>query len=227
VSISVKWPAARLRGPDVSIENALEFIRRTDRFLVGDGFTNNHLFEASYLKLAGMGDDRYSGNFDWEREDRFKAAFGHIYLTHLRSRWVASSYVGGPQGPVSPSGKVLLAVNFGKWPTEEEIEGDLTKIAEAFPWLTFDLSVWGHREEGDDGPPSNSWHLEAGKWEPIEPKVLQVFEPDVMSSFMANIYNPHREITWTVPQIDTLWGRQIREARAASLREPQSASEDL
>jgi len=217
MSINTKWPAARLRGPNVSIENALEFIRRTDGFLVGDGFTNDRDFEIRYKRMAGFPEEGGDWSERWKWLNQFKEKFGHIDLEHLASHWVASTYIGGPDGPVSPSGKVLLANNFGKWPSTDEVEADLTKIAEAFPWLTFDLSIWGHTEEGDEGPPSVSWHLEGGSWSVIEPKILQVSEPDVITMFMTSFSRPGRERSWEVPQIEEMWGDQIKAAaRGAS-----------
>lgn len=219
MSIFTKWPAARLIGPIVSVGNAMEFIRRTDGFLVGDGFTNNRHFRTEYEKLSGLRDGvppLEDFELYWNRKEKFKEAFGHVRLEHLASHWVASAYIGGPDGPVSPSGKVILVKNFGKYPSESEIEEDLTAIAENFPWLTFDLSVWGHLEEGDEGLPSNSWHLENGSWEVVEPKELKVSEPDVITSFIAGLGNPRREQTWDIGQIKHLWGSQIAEARAAA-----------
>jgi hypothetical protein len=222
MGISTKWPAARLRGPDVAQEQALDFIMKTDPFLVGGGFTNDRLFEAEYRRLSGLVEPDYNGEekVDWsqiyQREERFKKALGHIDLQHLASHWVANTYIGGPCGPVSPSGKVLLAINFGKWPDEDEIEDDLSKLASAFPWLTFDLSVWGNSEEGDEGLPSNTWHLEAGKWEAVEPKILQVSFPDVLTTFLTNFNRPGRETTWSVGQIRKMWGDPIDAARIAA-----------
>lgn len=216
MAISTKWPAARLRGPDVAPELALEFIRRTDGALVGESFTNNKLFEAQLEELLGMREHQNpDADFSerWKRRQAFSEAFGYVHLEHLSSSWVASAWIGGPDGPVSPTGKVLLAKNFGKWPSVEEIESDLKIIAAEFPWLTFDLSVWGHMEEGDDGLPSNSWRVEAGKWEAVEPKTLSVSEPDRITSFFSSMHNPMREQTWTVTQIEKMWGDKIKEAR--------------
>ena len=219
VGISTKWPAARLLGPSVEVDLALEFIRRTDPALCGSGFTNNRYFMEQLLRLIGVHEQYAPGS--WEYTEAFSKAFGHVSLEHLGSRWVASSFIGGPNGPVSPSGRVMLAVNFGKWPSVEEIERDLTALAANFAWLAFDLSVWGQSEEGDEGLPSHTWRLENGEWSSIAPKELKVSEPDTITSFMANFSNPMREQTWSIDQIERMWGSQIAEARLAASTPPR------
>lgn len=233
--ISVKWPAARLLGPDVALEHALEFIRRTDAALVGNGFTNNRLFERDLNSLIGLPDDD-DFRERWNFQERFSQQFDHVPLEHLGSHWIASAYIGGPNGPVSPSGKVRLAKNFGKWPNVEEIEADLRNIADNFDWLIFDLSVWGHQEEDDSGLPSHTWHLEGGSFARVEPMTIPIQEPDTLASFFAGMNNPLREQTWTIKQIDGMWGQKIREAKAQAMsagtaetqggsgRQPASAS---
>lgn len=220
MSISTKWPAARLVGPSVTQEQALDFIRRTDSAFSRYISTNDRRFEADLRTLMGFAPDDRTGHLDFRKEyayeEAFREAFGSIYLEHLASHWVASCWIGGPHGPVSPSGKVYIYQNFGKWPNTDELEADLTKIAEAFPWLTFDLSVWGHSEEEADGPPSITWHLEGGKWEVVEPKILNIEEADIIGEFMRGINDPMQEKTWTIDQIESMWGEQIAAARKAA-----------
>lgn len=207
--IASKWPAARLTGPRVSPELALEFIRRTDSAFTYCS-TNNHVFADDFNYLLGR-EDR------WAYDAAFREHFGFVDLNYLASHWIASSYIGGPHGPVAPSGVVRLAINFGKWPSVEGVESDLAKVAEAFPWLAFKLSLHDlcdNFEELDEiGPATHSWRLGDGKFEAIEPETLPVETPDVITHFLSSLSGGRRETTWTIDQIERMWGEQIREAR--------------
>lgn len=145
--ISNKWPAARLSGPDVSTENALEYIRRTDSCLINPEHKfNNRYFEDQLSYMIGnpyISGDLKDFQKSWAWQEKYSESFGHVELEHLGSSYVASSYIGGPNGTVSPSGKVSRANNFGKWPSVEEVEDDLNKIAESFPWLSFVFGFMG------------------------------------------------------------------------------------
>lgn len=212
MTISTKWPAARLIGPDVSVENALEFIRRTEEAFAYGFFTNDRVFEAQFKRLMNLGDD-------WSARERFRKDFGSIDLEHLSSNWVAAAYIGGPTGPVSPSGRVSLAKNFGKYPSCEEVEADLDRIASEFPWLSFTLGVWGHLEEGDDGLPSDMWKLSDGKWERAEPAEMRWPHPFDISTFVSALSQGNRrETTWTIEHIDRMWGDKIRSSVEAAKR---------
>lgn len=216
--ISRKWPAARLVGPDVSQEHALDFIRRTDKALVGHGFCNNHAFEADLKKWLDLDDPFATEMRDFTAAYALREAYereaGFVRLEHLASHWVSSAFIGGPHGPVSPTGRVVLAGNFGKWPSSDEVEKDLSKLAPAFPWLTFDLALWGHEEETTEGEPSCFWHVEGGEWSRAPAHVLKVSDPDHVTTFILGLNNPMRENTWTVPAIDFMWGAEHRAALA-------------
>ncbi len=144
-----KWPAARAVGPNVTREQALEFIFRTDDALVRpEHQCNDRHFCHALRKLIGE-PEAVEGEWaeQWRQQEAFAAALGHIGLIHLSSSWVASSYIGGPGGLVSPVGEVRLAQNFGKWPNNEEIEADLAAVSSAFPWLAFSLWLWDSPDE--------------------------------------------------------------------------------
>ncbi len=231
-----KWPAARLRGRAVAPELALEYIRRTDPMLVnGMAHTNDHYFNRCLAAILGMQTDDalYGPDFDpalrtrqWQYQEAFTKAFGHVQLQHLASSWVGSSYIGGPGGPVWPCGRVEYARNFGKWPGVEGVERDLTTVAAEFPWLEFTLSVWGHSEEGTEGLPSHTWELVNGRWRAVPPAELpDVVEDDPVAAFMRRLTPGQRmgsgETTWTTAQIMDMWEPQITAARRAAEAEVQ------
>ncbi len=226
LELGTKWPAARISGPPVTVVQALEYIRRTDQAFMGYGFTNDREFERGLRGLLGLPEEKYGRDHNWRVEEAYTQAFGasfeHVELNHLNSRWVASSYIGGPDGPVHPGGRVELARNFGKWPDLREIHTDLDRVAAAFPWLQLKLALWdGYSNEDEDvtaGPPTHTWHLRGdGTWAAVAPEavVLPTTATDPVAAFMVNFNKPGRETTWTVADIKALWGKEIATARAA------------
>lgn len=216
--ISVKWPAARLLGTQVSVELHREYVLKTDSSFVGEGFTNNRVFENELNDLIGLKDYAGSANENYRhyyrRKELFSEELGHISLNYLGSHWISNSFIGGPHGVVAPSGIVQTARNFGKYPTVSEIESDLTALSLNFPTLEFTLSIWGHIEESDYGLPSHTWKLTANQpWSREEPSLVHTTEPDVLTTFMQGMNNPNREQTYTLNQIKSLWGDKLSAAR--------------
>lgn len=227
--IHVKWPAARLYGIPVKPEQALEFIRRTDYALMNPIYCcNNRQFEKDLCELMGFPgpDDQIK---DWQAyydmTDRFKKAFGYVELEHLSSHWVASAYVGGPHGPVHPDGTISLAMNFGKWPTVEEIETDLKLVSENFPWLSFMLFLWnceGEKDSVTDHDPTHGWHVTGGHMTRVGSPATNMDQyalpaPAGMDAFIHSIQigDPNREITWSIQQLKLMWGVKIHAAHEA------------
>lgn len=232
--IASKWPAVRIIGPDVSVENARDFILRTDRALVSFWSTgNNRDFQRAYSHFLGfqsagdfhnIGDDGY----DWTPYNnaqnlwnRFETALGHISVGGFASNWVHSCYVGGPDGLVSPTGKVELAKNFGKWPSEEDIERDLERLAAAFPWLSFKMALWDYPEEAEaveelGKPATMAWELANGTFKRVDANILDGEELPKSYSMDAVIkrINSGREseTTFSMLEIEKIWGKQLLEA---------------
>lgn len=217
--ISNKWPAARLSGPDVGIEQAMEYILRTDCAIESPIYIcNDRRFCEEFTRLLGYDDS------NWEYHNHFLAELGHVRLNHLSSNWIASPYIGGPHGPVSPFGLVRLAKNFGKWPSLEVIETDLTKVAKVFPWLSFDLWLWDSPDEGGavrwGSDPTHAWALADGDWRRVPTegacngKAVPA-EYDMTQVLSSIAVGSRRETTWTIDQIKHMWGDRFRQAAEA------------
>ena len=206
-------------GPSVSRDLAIEFIRRTDVNFSGYGFTNDRVFEQQFKDWLGLGDDE-----DWQkhclRKEAFQNAFGYVKLEHLSSHWIASANARGPDGPVSPIGQVYLRKNFGKWPSNAEIESDLHKIARNFPWLSFKLFLWNNQNEDIVGLPTQSWWLKNGRWGPRAKFDWSYIRPqeDISVALMRIVTQPasNREITWKISTLKDMWGSQVDAARNAA-----------
>lgn len=143
---STKWPAARLYGPAVTVEQALDIILRTDSSLSSLAWMcNDTRFENHLRHMIGRRE-----NDDWEVLEDYQKNYGHVRLEYMASHWVASSYIFGPHGPVHPDGTLGFAINFGKYPTVEEVESDLKAMSAAFPYLDFHLFLWDQGGEHND-----------------------------------------------------------------------------
>lgn len=220
--IGCKWAPVLVYGPKVSVENALEFIRRTDYSLVEPKYScNDRAFEEELQELLGTSDIDNLENFNevWKKNQVFQEAFGHIPLSHLSSNWVACSYIFGPHGPVHPDGTVYMTRNFGKWPSIEEVETELDKLRE-FNWLTLNVYLWDNYEEKYEGDPTYGWKLSNGYWQritempnlsPEKEDIGKVTEKLVASLTFGRARD--RECTWSVAQIKEMWGDKISEAR--------------
>ena len=231
--ISVKWPAARLYGIPVKPEQALEFIRRTDYALMNPIYCcNDRQFEKDLCELMGFpGPEEQIADWNayYAKTDQFKKAFGHVELEHLASRWVASSYIGGPHGLVHPDGTIGLAINFGKWPTIEEIETDLNLIAENFSWLSFMLFLWNREGESDivmDHDPTHGWHVTGGHMHRVGAPAMNIDRyalpaPAGMGTFIHAIQmsDRNRETTWSIPMLKAMWGDKITAAHEVTTPE--------
>lgn len=250
--IANKWPAVRAVGPDVSVENALEFIRRTDRSFISCWRTGNaRAFQSAYQRLVDLGPDHdqimkaFYDHADGSREayethlrlwQRFEIAFDHVHLQHFHSDWMHCCYVGGPNGLVSPAGKVCISKNFGKWPSVSEVEDDLNLLTNVFPWLTFDLALWDSEDEAEaverGDAPSMAWHIENGAWRrtSVDQFPLTSITPDSAIDNFLQAMERHasieeRECTFTIEEIDRHWGDQIR-AAAAKAKDPSFLPDD-
>lgn len=226
-----KWCPFKLIGPTVKREQALDYIARTDVVFGSLPYvgTNDRNFERQLLERCGLEQERYdadesheSRQLRWRKAEIWREAFApdRVELEHLRSSWVATAYIGGPHGPVSPDGHVSWAMNFGKYPGEDGIESDLDKVAEAFPWLSFDLLVWGRGEDSAGEEPTHYWSLTDGIWARLEvsdaPKRFDWPQDEGVETFVLRLMAGRRtETTWDVDQLHALWPERFERARAA------------
>ena len=178
--ISQKWPAARLIGPDVPQDQALEYIWKTDNSFVDPRYAgNDYIFRQKLQEWLGVEELSRSLEYWGLMEDLMRSR-GQIDLDYFYSDWVACSYVGGPHGVVHPTGKVCLTKNFGKWPSVFNIEAELNVVANTFPWLEFDLGIWDGPDESNTDtstPPDFAWKLKGGVWERVNPSDIFVEMP--------------------------------------------------
>lgn len=160
-----KWPAIVVFGTPVTKEQAEEIVIRTDDFWFSSNdpkFLPQLFWEMNWitagekilldqqhmtsLSLYVRDDDPDKDALDKirikidEKLEELKKKINHLGgLEYLANHQILSSWVGGPHGWCSWTGKIMSNhYNIGKWPSVQEVHREWTSIAEAFPFL--DLS---------------------------------------------------------------------------------------
>lgn len=145
-----KWPQMIVRGTAVTVEQAKEIIRRTDRSFTGTLSGNDHATNRVIVKKIGMPAGTFydprdrAPNYDWDAVETFRTAWGAIYTEYVTNDWIACSFIGGPHGWCHPDGTVFFSDNVGKYPGVEDVARDWAAILSEFPFL--DLTATLMRE---------------------------------------------------------------------------------
>lgn len=163
-----KWPQLVITGPDVDPELAKEFIFRTDNFLTDPSEYsggNERDFNRKYQEQAGLNGPSDSEDFlvKWERQKMIRDRIGFVDLEYVPSNFASSSYVYGPHGVVSPTGKVSYRYNVGKWPSVEAILSDFRALACAFPWLELWATAYDREWCEEGGIPVVTFRVKSGR----------------------------------------------------------------
>lgn len=147
-----KWPQCIISGVDVTSQQALEIIRRTDQFFqscfIDTGNDREFIRKVKrYLGIPVRDDnDQSLSESDFDKIDKWKKDWGVIETEYIENSWIACSWVGGYHGWCSPTGCIGYRNNVGKWPSEESIYSDLQKISEAFPFLDMKCTLMSKEE---------------------------------------------------------------------------------
>lgn len=186
-----KWPQMRVIGKPIAAEQAKEIIFKTDDFLTDASQYsggNNREFNAAYRKAAGLAgcdraEDIQTIMDRFEFEGKLRASLGCLDLTYISNYWASSCFMYGAHGWCHPNGTLFYRYNVGKWPSEEELTEEWSKVAEAFPFL--DLHVMFMSGEGceDNTEMVFGLHVVDGKAERYEePK------PEIVEAWEAELY---------------------------------------
>lgn len=146
-----KWPQMIVRGKAVTVEQAKEIILCTDDTLTsGYGWSyNNSTFFVKFRVSAGF---KESGD-DWSLSEHIKSRIGCIETAYISNDYAISSFIGGPHGWCNPNGTIHFTDNVGKWPSVKELYDDWVIIAERFPFLHLDATMYsGESCESDTYP---------------------------------------------------------------------------
>lgn len=195
-----KWPMLKIAGDSVTPEQAQDIILRTDGFFTElDGYSNHREFAADYRRLAfgGLFDHLLSNDQerDWKEIYQTQATLrAHLkcVITHyIHNTWADSSYVGGPYGWCHPDGTIAYSHNVGKWPSAEEIYEDLEAIAQAWPFLKMQATLYSGDMSDENVQPVISFQVEAGKVTVVPGGLVtesEVETPDIMAVFQTKMF---------------------------------------
>ncbi len=130
-----KRPQMYTTGLPVSIEAALEIIRRTDSFFCNHGLQFHPWPRTVAAHVRKPLNRPESEDTAWRRE------WGCVSTDYVYNEWVYSCFAYGPHGWMHPNGNVGFIDTIGNWPTVSEIVEDWCKLANAFPFLEIDVTL--------------------------------------------------------------------------------------
>jgi hypothetical protein len=128
-----KWPQMIVTGEPVTVEQAQEIIRRTDRFFAYP-HSNNKQYDDLVRSMLWLPQDALLREY-WQE------TWGYIGTQYVKNDWIASSYIGGAHGWCHPNGTIAFHDNVGTYPTRADILRDWLEIAHAFPFLVADVTL--------------------------------------------------------------------------------------
>jgi len=190
-----KWPQMVVTGKKLSLEQALEIIRRTDSFFSYQS-GNNHAFIKDAQIVLGMpikkesydkefknrdgspNYDSYRKYYDQysEESDNWKERWECIETEYVKNDWISSSFVFGPHGWCNPDGTISYNDNVGKWPSIQEIYDEWTLLAKEFPFLYVGVTLMSGESSEEDTYPVVSMKIENGIVTLVDPKIENVHE---------------------------------------------------
>jgi hypothetical protein len=128
-----KWPQMIVTGSRLREDLALEVIRRTDSWFVSGSGCNDHDGDRRLARRFRMphyhdrswrAPDGYDWRAHYDREQRWKEAWGAVETQYVHNHWIGSSFIHGPHGWCHPDGQIYYIDNVGKWPSIEDILAD-------------------------------------------------------------------------------------------------------
>lgn len=156
-----KWPQIMIVGDNVTEEQALDIILRTDKFITGISESISRRFEPlreMIQKHSGMDSIVKAANkkkkeldhegigffLQYHAQKHIRDALGFCAMGCIHNTWAASSYLHGAYGFCSPEGKIFYCDNSrGSYPSTQSYYEDLISLAKAFPYLRFKTSMYG------------------------------------------------------------------------------------
>lgn len=161
--IETKWPLLLVEGEAVTEMQAEEIILRTcGGYFIG----NDRAWERQIHSLLGIvpaSDDRRA----WAAVSSWYDSIGGLNLSYLVSQRIYSASLVGPHGWCDWDGRIGCGrFNIGKWPSVEAVEGELSDIAAAWPFLRMRVQLVEHEGDGDL---CGEWLVSDGKMIETEP----------------------------------------------------------
>ncbi len=186
----LKWPQMCTAGVPVTVDQACEIIRRTDRALSGYFGGNDRVWEDVVRSKLGMPKRRdYNDSKDltdaersahlqkeWATEDAWRETWKCVRTEYVFNSWIACSYIGGPHGWCHPDGQIGFVDNVGKWPTVEEIVNDWEILAAKFPFIDVGVTLKDGEWCEENINPVVCLQIRNGEVIGVDPNVTDVHE---------------------------------------------------
>lgn len=162
-----KWPECRVRGEDVTRDQAAAILIRTQDFYFS---TNDHDFQKQLYQTLGVKIQKDYPYCSWEEMESLMAEYKCLNLNYIQNRRICSAYIGGPHGWMNWGGSIYqVGVNIGKWPCVEDVYNDWCLVAEAFPFIDLKCQLFNKEGCEEGGEPLIEFQLKNGRVTLCEP----------------------------------------------------------
>jgi len=150
-----KWPQCVINGDKITREQALEIIRRTDRFFFGCASVNNKQFNKEAESICKMpkfedyyNDESLKDSIDefHTAEEEFRKKWDLVETEYIHNSWISCGWIGGSHGWCHPDGTIAFCNNIGKWPNVEDVYNDLCIIGKHFPFINLTCTLMDGEE---------------------------------------------------------------------------------
>ena len=145
-----KWCQMVVSGEDITEDQALEIIRRTDSAFYGNMYGNDIMYVTQAEKILNKPKYEDFNNYNeyTEKQDEWEDKWGLIKdLEYLKNGFVSCSWVGGTHGWCNPNGKIEFCNNIGKWASVEGVYNEWCLIAKEFPFLNLTCTLMNGEED--------------------------------------------------------------------------------
>ncbi len=179
-----KWPELRVIGKNVTPEQAMEIIIRTDDSSI-DPSSNDDEWCKIVAKTLGCpihsnDETYYSYN---EKLQKYIDSIRWIkYIDYIRPSRITSHYIGGSKGWVDWDGTIgTCGHNIGKWPPAESVLKEWKIIAKEFPFLSLRAQLFSKEGCEEGGEPVVEYNIENGEANMSAPKdvILPTSQRDI------------------------------------------------
>jgi hypothetical protein len=179
-----KWPELRVIGKNVTPEQAMEIIIRTDDSSI-DPSSNDDEWCNIVAKTLGiparLNDEPY--NVFLQKTEKYISSIRWIKdLYYIRPSRITSHYIGGSKGWIDWDGTIgTCGHNIGKWPSDEEVLKEWKIIAKEFPFLSLRAQLFSKEGCEEGGEPVVEYNIENGEANMSAPKdvILPTSQRDI------------------------------------------------
>lgn len=204
-----KWPQCIISGKDVTKEQALEIIRRTDTFFQSPSPEDLGNDKELAIGLKKHLEFPEFNSLDIEESflkfEKWKEKWGVIKTEYIFNSWINCCWIGGYHGWCSPEGEIGFRNNIGKWPTVDSVYKDWEKLSSAFPFLDLTCTLMSTEESELKKISLVSYKVKNGRVEILE-KPIPEYKLEFKGIYIDwEDFSPKKESYWTLEELKKLW----------------------